>query len=128
MSASHASQQAIIGEARTLAKNFPTAEQYLKFMEKVVDKGHDYVEKEHKRSANLCNNFPSPLTRAASDYLWIDHDLIVGCNSLSSILEKKTLMPVKLDELQIKANVLRAFFDEPKAEEEVKVAREEAEL
>ena len=43
-------------------------------------------------------------------------------------MEKKTLMPVKLDELQIKANVLRAFFDEPKAEEEIKVAREEAEL
>jgi len=37
-------------------------------------------------------------------------------------------MPVKLDELQIKANVLRAFFDEPKTEEEIKVAREEAEL
>jgi len=43
-------------------------------------------------------------------------------------LEKKTLMSVKLDKLQIKANVLRAFFDEPKVEEEVKVTREEAEL
>jgi len=52
MSASHASQQAIINEARTLTKNFPAAEQYLKFMEKVVNKGHDYIEKEHKRSAN----------------------------------------------------------------------------
>ncbi|KAL9714096.1 hypothetical protein Ac2012v2_002404 [Leucoagaricus gongylophorus] len=95
-SAGHASRQAIIDDARTLLTSFPAAEQYLKFMEKVVNKGHDYIEKEHKR--------------------------------LTSILEKKTLMPVKLDELQIKANVLRAFFDEPKTEEEIKVAREEAEL
>lgn len=52
-SAGHASRQAIIDEARTLLTSFPAAEQYLKFMEKVVNKGHDYIEKEHKRSANL---------------------------------------------------------------------------
>jgi len=52
MGASHASQQAIIDEARTLTKSFPAADQYLKFMEKVVNKGHDYIEKEYKRSAN----------------------------------------------------------------------------
>jgi len=35
-------------------------------MEKIVHKGDDYIEKEHKRSANPCNNLPSSLTYAAS--------------------------------------------------------------
>ncbi|KAF5359143.1 hypothetical protein D9756_003414 [Leucocoprinus leucothites] len=47
---------------------------------------------------------------------------------LGSILEKRSLAPSKLDELQIKVNILRAFSTEPKDEEETKVAREESEL
>ncbi|KXN89090.1 Protein disulfide-isomerase tigA [Leucoagaricus sp. SymC.cos] len=47
---------------------------------------------------------------------------------LSTILEKKTMAPSKLDEIQIKANVLRAFSKELEQDDDIKVARAEAEL
>jgi len=43
---------------------------------------------------------------------------------LGSILSKKNLAQAKLDELQIKANILKVFTEKPKE----KVGREEAEL
>jgi hypothetical protein len=46
---------------------------------------------------------------------------------LGSLMGKSTLAPPKLDELQIKINVLRSFFKEPKHEES-KATRDEAEL
>ncbi len=49
-------------------------------------------------------------------------------SSLGSILEKKSLAPSKLDEIQIKLNILRAFIEEPKKEEEPKIAKAESEL
>ncbi|KAF8896355.1 protein disulfide isomerase [Infundibulicybe gibba] len=47
---------------------------------------------------------------------------------LAAILKKRTLSPTKLDEIKIKANILRAFSQEKVAEAEEKVARAEAEL
>jgi len=47
---------------------------------------------------------------------------------LGSILEKKSLAPSKLDEIQTKLNILRAFTEETKEEEEHKIAKAESEL
>ncbi|KAF8968140.1 protein disulfide isomerase [Flammula alnicola] len=45
---------------------------------------------------------------------------------LSSILEKRNLAPAKLDEIKIKANILKSFVEDKSAKE--KVARAESEL
>ncbi|KAL0580969.1 hypothetical protein V5O48_001061 [Marasmius crinis-equi] len=47
---------------------------------------------------------------------------------LETILKKQNLAPSKLDELRVKANVLRSFAEEKKAEAEEKIGRETAEL
>ncbi|KAF4614116.1 hypothetical protein D9613_007821 [Agrocybe pediades] len=47
---------------------------------------------------------------------------------LGSILAKRNLNPTKLDEIKIKANILKAFIEEKVAEEKEKIAREESEL
>jgi protein disulfide-isomerase A6 len=41
---------------------------------------------------------------------------VIICCSLTSILNKKTLAPRKLDEIKIKANILRAFVEEQATE------------
>jgi protein disulfide-isomerase A6 len=45
---------------------------------------------------------------------------------LASILEKRTLSPAKLDEIKIKANILRAFGEEEKVESTI--GKDESEL
>ena len=47
--------------------------------------------------------------------------------SLESILKKQGLAPAKLDEIKIKHNILRAFTEPPKVEEE-ETKRDTAEL
>ncbi|TFK40373.1 thioredoxin-like protein [Crucibulum laeve] len=47
---------------------------------------------------------------------------------LASILKKRTLSPSKMDEIKIKANILRAFAEEKAEEAKEKILRAEAEL
>ena len=47
---------------------------------------------------------------------------------LSSILEKKTLSPKKLDEIKIKANILTAFVEQKVSEAAEVIADEEAQV
>jgi len=47
---------------------------------------------------------------------------------LESILKKRSLTPAKLDEIRIKANILRAFTEAPTVEEEAETKRDTAEL
>lgn len=48
---------------------------------------------------------------------------------LSSILAKRNLSEKKLDELKVKANILKSFTDKPKEKKEDEtVSREKAEL
>jgi len=54
-------------------------------------------------------------------------------NRLNSILAKRNLAASKLDEIQIKANILKSFLEERTAEEKPKelkekIARAESEL
>ena len=51
-------------------------------------------------------------------------------NRLNSILAKRNLAASKLDEIKIKANILKSFLEERAAEEEAKetIARAESEL
>lgn len=116
-------RQTILDEARTLAKNASNgADHYLKVMEKVVANGDAYVVKETKRcvphSISTCSVVK--LIISVMSYLLVNL-------RLGSLMGKSTLAPPKLDELQIKINVLRSFFKEPKHEES-KATRDEAEL
>jgi len=52
----------------------------------------------------------------------------VTSQRLNSILAKRSLGATKLDEIKIKANILKAFVEEKIAEEKEKIAREESEL
>ncbi|KAJ7603743.1 protein disulfide isomerase [Mycena polygramma] len=47
---------------------------------------------------------------------------------LESILAKRSLAPAKLDEIKIKSNILRAFSEPPKEEEDAETKRDTAEL
>jgi hypothetical protein len=50
------------------------------------------------------------------------------CYRLATILKKRSLSPTKMDEIKIKANVLRAFVEKKTEEGKEKVARAESEL
>lgn len=53
----------------------------------------------------------------------------MGNNRLNSILAKRNLAIAKLDEIKVKANVLKSFLeDRAAAAEKEGIAREEAEL
>jgi protein disulfide-isomerase A6 len=54
----------------------------------------------------------------------------LNTNRLNSILAKRNLATSKLDEIKIKANVLKSFLEERAAEEEAKekISRAESEL
>jgi protein disulfide-isomerase A6 len=47
---------------------------------------------------------------------------------LNSILEKRNIAPTKLDEIKIKANILKSFVEDRAADAKDKIAREESEL
>lgn len=83
----------IIGKAANFGKD---SKQYIRVMEKVVEKSNDYITKELKRYA-----LHSKLSSQSS--------LTLFCNRLGSILEKGTLGSQKLDEIKIKLNILSAF-------------------
>lgn len=77
-------------------------------MEKLVNGTENYVEKEAKRYVlhylpYYSNSRLIRLTR-------------LQIHRLSSILQKKSLVPKKLDEIKIKANILAAFVEKKAAE------------
>lgn len=81
-------------------------------MEKLVSGAEGYLEKESKRyvGAKFTSNK--------------DISMILKCHvqpSLASILQKRGLSPAKLDEIKIKANILKAFVAEEAEEAEAKV-------
>ncbi|KAF9030941.1 disulfide isomerase [Hymenopellis radicata] len=94
-------KDAIVEEARALlaaANVTPSAQYYLRVMEKQIQGAGGYIEKE--------------------------------LNRLELILKKRNLAPAKLDEIKIKSNILKAFGEAPKEEEEdsEKIGRAESEL
>jgi len=48
--------------------------------------------------------------------------------SLATILEKRTLAPSKLDEIKVKANIIKAFFEGKDKGKESVAQKETAEL
>ena len=102
----------IIKEAVALGND---SKQYIRVMEKVVEKSNDYITRELKRYAST----PLPYK------LGFQLCLMLSYNRLGSILEKRTLESQKLDEIKIKLNILSAFV---KKEVPEKLSRAEDEL
>ena len=89
----------IISKAANLGKE---SKQYIRVMEKVVEKSNDYVTKEVKRYAIHSKLSFQPC--------------LIFCDRLGSILKKGTLGSQKLDEIKIKLNILSAFVKDATSE------------
>lgn len=86
-------------------------------MEKLINGSAEYIEKESKRYA-----------LATYHRWWLTYTILFR---LEGILSKRNLAASKLDELKIKANILKSFVAKKESTEEVvkeTISREEAEL
>ena len=102
----------ILREAATLGND---AKQYVRAMEKIMEKSNDYITKELKRYAICCLLFQSSSQSSLTLY----------CDRLESILAKGTLGPQKLDEIKTKLNVLATFVKREESPEKLSRAEDE---
>ena len=118
-------------------------------MEKLVNGSAEYVEKESKRYVS--RRYPHYLLELTSTCLSVSSFRVcwrlflfcritldfVSCTGylavyhtsrLAKILEKRNLSPAKLDEIKIKANVLKSFLEARAKDVKETIVRAEAEL
>jgi protein disulfide-isomerase A6 len=124
-------RQTIVKDATLLAASAKdTSKHYLRVMEKIVNGTENYIEKEAKRYVRSGRPPWSSCVNLDAIETWSRHYTDdISNDRLASILEKRALSPAKLDEIKIKANILRAFGEEEKAEEvEKTIGKDTAEL